>query len=263
MYRFVSRVRRVRHTRAVWLSVIIVAGLAVALGTRLGFAPAARVHDTVYRAVAIGRAYAGLAPLTFLYLFSVAVTTWVIVNVSDRLGTLLLVEHSSTLRVLAERPLAGLVQSAFWLENPWELLIAAALAIALAPVERWLGAFRWACVAVLGHVGATLVVAIAIWSLVALGWAEPSATGGIDVGTSYVFGALAGVALWRLERSRRVPYLIALVTVLVVVGAASPGFAAFGHVVAVALGLACGPMTRAADVRARATGPLYPRVWRV
>lgn len=244
-----------------WFIAILVVGVAVGVGVRAGLGPAVRVHDLVYRGAAIGRAYAALAPLTFLYLFSVAITTWVIVNVSDRVGTLLLVEHSSTLRVLAERPLTGLVQSAFWLERPWELVLAALLAIALAPVERWLGAFRWACVAALGHVGATLVVAVAIWAAVALGWADPSATGGIDVGTSYVFGALAGVLAWRLDRSRRVGYLVLVAVVLVVVGIAAPGFAALGHVAAVALGLGCLPLVRAGDVRARAVGELYPRVW--
>ncbi len=52
-------------------------------------------------------------------------------------------------------------------------LVALALGVALAPVERWLGTPRWLLVFSLGHIVATLLVADAIWGAIRLGQAPP------------------------------------------------------------------------------------------
>ena len=245
-----------------WLIVVIAVGVVVAVGANLGVGPLVAVRDATERGLRSAGVYVRQAPLTFLYLLIVIVTTWTVLTVSPHVGDQLLVAHSSTLRVLAQEPLRGLVQSAFWLETPLELVAAAIFAVALAPVERWLGSFRWLLVAAAGHFGATIAVALAIWVAVAVGWASASATGGVDVGVSYAFGAVAGVFTWRLGGRRRLVYAGALEAVLLVIVIAHPTFVGFGHMLAVAIGLAFAPFAHEPAVLARATGPIYLRPWR-
>ena len=245
-----------------WLIAVIAAGVVIGAGARLGVGPLVRVQAEAERWLRIGGVEVRQAPLTFLYLLIVIVTTWVVVTVSPHVGDMLLVTHSSTLRVLAEEPMRGLVQSAFWLENPVELLYAIALAVLLAPVERWLGSFRWLLVAAAGHLGATIAVALVIWGFVDLGWASPSETGGVDVGVSYAFGAVAGVFTWRLAGRWRLVYVGAIAACLLAVLAVHPTFTGLGHLLAFGIGLAFVPFARAPAVLARAAGPVYLRPWR-
>ena len=240
-----------------WLIAVIAVGVAVGVGARLGVRPFVRVQAEAGRWLRIGGVEVRQAPLTFLYLLIVAITTWVVLTVSPHVGDALLVMHSSTLRVLAQEPVRGLVQSAFWLEQPVELLYALALGVLLAPVERWLGSFRWLLVAAAGHLGATIAVALAIWASVAIGWASASETGGVDVGVSYAFGAVAGVFTWRLAGRWRPAYAGAIVAVLVALLVVHPTFTALGHLLAFA------PFAAAPAVRARADGPVYLRPWRL
>ena len=246
-----------------WLIVVIAVGVVVAVGANLGVGPLVTVRDAAERGLRIAGAYVRQAPLTFLYLLIVVITTWTVLTVSPHIGDQLLVAHSSTLRVLAQEPLRGLVQSAFWLERPIDLLAAAVFAIALAPVERWLGSFRWLLVAAAGHFGATIAVALVIWASVAVGWASASETGGVDVGVSYAFGAVAGVFAWRLDGRRRVLYAAGLEAVLLAVLVVHPTFTGLGHMLAVAIGLAFAPFASEPAVRARAAGPIYLRPWRL
>jgi hypothetical protein len=245
-----------------WLIVVIAVGVVVAVGANLGVGPLVRVRGGVERGLRVAGVYVRQAPLTFLYLLIVVITTWTVLTVSPHVGDQLLVTNSSTLRVLTQEPLRGLVQSAFWLETPVELVAAVLFAVVLAPVERWLGSFRWLLVAAAGHLGATIAVAIVIWASVQAGWADASATGGVDVGVSYAFGAVAGVLTWRLEGRRRLAYAVGLEAVLLAVLIVHPAFTGLGHMLAVAIGLAFAPFAGEATVRARAVGPIYPRPWR-
>ena len=102
-----------------------------------------------------------------------------------------------------------------------------------------------------------------IWASVAVGWASASETGGVDVGVSYAFGAVAGVFAWRLDGRRRVLYAAGLEAVLLAVLVVHPTFTGLGHMLAVAIGLAFAPFASEPAVRARAAGPIYLRPWRL
>ena len=204
-------------------------------------------------------AYVVSAPATFLYLLVIATTSWVLASSRDSVDAALLRGHSSNLSALAQDPLHGLVQSAFWVEG-WPVFLAAAvLAIPLAPVERWLGTTRWVVVLAIGHAVTSLLVAGAIWTAIDSGHASPGLRNVVDVGASYGLAAVGGVAVYRLPRRLALPVAVGVLIVLAAVLGAERTFTDLGHVVAFVLGLACRPLTRSAAVRERGRGALLPR----
>ena len=222
-----------------------------------------RYADGIWTAWASLRAYVVIAPATFLYLLIVMVTTWVIVSSSDPVGYLLLTSRSSTLHVLLTSPVRGFVQSAFWLDSVWELPVVIAYSFLLAPVERWLGTLRWLIVAIMGHVGATLLVAVLIWAAIAANLSSGESVHGIDVGVSYAFGAVAGIFTYRLRPPLRWMFPAALLSILVLILVVQPTFTAVGHILAVLIGLGLGRLTRDEGPSSRSEGPIYPRpLWR-
>ncbi len=197
--------------------------------------------------------YVAAAPGTFLYLLIIATTSWVLATSGGRIDEALLRGHSSNLSELARDPIHGLLQSAFWMKG-WPMSLAAvALGVALAPVERWLGTPRWLLVFALGHIVATLLVAGAIWTTIRLGQAPPGVRHVVDVGASYGFAAVAGVATYRLRRRAASWYVASVVVVLSGALAVDRSFTDVGHLVAFAVGLACLPLAPSTSTRARGT----------
>jgi Rhomboid-like protein len=190
--------------------------------------------------------YVRASPATFLYLLVIGTTSWVLATSGGRIDEALLRGHSSNLSELARDPVHGLVQSAFWVEGWPMFLVALALGVALAPVERWLGTPRWLLVFSLGHIVATLLVAGAIWGAIRLGQAPPGVRHVVDVGASYGFAAVAGVATYRLPLRAAGWYVASVVVALTVVLAVNRSFTDAGHLVAFAVGLACRPLARSA-----------------
>ena len=231
----------------------------IAAGERLGIRPFPAISRMGRRALPWIRAYVVAAPLTFLYLLVIATTSWVLGSSGGRIDEALLRGHSSNLSALAQDPIRGLVQSAFWVEGLTMFLIAVALGVALAPVERWLGSARWLAVFALGHVGASLLVAAAIWTAIDSGRAPPGLRQVVDVGASYGFAAVAGVAAHRLPRRLGLVYAVGVLVVLAGVLAVDRSFTDLGHVMAFAIGLACAPLTRSPAVGTRRRDHLIPR----
>lgn len=209
------------------------------------------------------KAYVVTAPASFIYVLVIGVTTIVLLSSADTISNLLLATRSSTLQVLFQHPVRGFVQSAFWVATPIEFPLAILYATLLAPVERWLGSLRWIIVAATGHVGATLLVAVLIWSMVKLGWVGDDATRGVDVGVSYAFGAVAGVLTYLLHGRLRWIYPAVLLGVFAVVLLVAPSFTAVGHILAILIGLGLGRVLAARVPLPAAGTPLYQRpLWR-
>ena len=240
------------------VALILIVGL-VGAGARWAIPPFPSVMRWWRRARPWVAAYIASAPATFLYLLVIATTSWVLASSGGPVDAALLRGHSSNLAALAQDPLRGLVQSAFWVQG-WPVFLAATvLGIALAPVERWLGTTRWLVVFATGHVVTSLLVAGAIWTAIDSGHASPGLREVVDVGASYGLAAVGGVAVYRLPRRLVLPVAAGVLTVLAAVLAAQGTFTDLGHVLAFALGLACRPLTRSAAVRERARGTLLPR----
>jgi hypothetical protein len=207
--------------------------------------------------------YVRRSPATFVYAGIIVVTTWVVAGVGHRQAEALLRSQSTNLDNLGEHPVAVLFRSAFWSGGTTVLPVITLLAAVLAPAEVWLGTLRLIFVFAVGHVGATLITALAL-SQGALSTSGPTAhgtAGAVDVGVSYGLFCVAGVLTYRIPGPWRFLYAGVLVGVFAffafVVGRT---FTDFGHFVTVLIGLAIYPLVRSRSVERRARIPLY-RPW--
>jgi hypothetical protein len=177
-----------------------------------------------------------------VYVLALALTSTLVGLSSNRFGDHLLDTLSTNLHQLAHAPIRVLVASAFWLENWSQLWLWAPLLLAVvAPVERRLGSRRTVIAFAIGHIGATLLVAAGLLIALRLGAVSPLVEHARDVGASYGFFAVAALATYLLPRRLRLPYAGVLCGCVL---ATSRTFTDFGHLTAVALGLACYPLAR-------------------
>ncbi|MGW4115749.1 rhomboid-like protein [Actinosynnema sp. NPDC004786] len=145
---------------------------------------------------------------------------------------------------LAHHPVNALLGSAFVLDPEGDGLVPTALAVVgvavcLGVLEREVGPWRAAAVAVAGHVGATLVTAAVISS----GVYRTDLTDVVDVGVGYVAFTAAGAITVLGPVVVRVPWP-ALLVAFPLAGAewygAVPEFPVVGQVAAVLIGLGAG-----------------------
>jgi membrane associated rhomboid family serine protease len=192
-------------------------------------------------------------PLTVGYLLALTATTALVSSESAEANDRLLFSFSTNLHQLVRVPARVLVGSAFWTSGWGDLAVWLVLLLAvLAPVERRLGRRRTLLVFAAGHVGATLRVAASLWIGLRIGAVAPSVVFAQDIGVSYGFFAVAALAGYVLAPRARLCYLALLVAYVAVEAGFSHTFTDFGHVTAVAIGLACYPVARASsDSRVR------------
>jgi hypothetical protein len=247
------------------LDIVVLSVVAVAWLTGVGAAHnwlgASSLHRGWRRIEPYLGSYVRNSPATFIYAGIIFVTTWVAAGLPAVQRNALLRTQSTNLHNLRIHPVDVLLRSAFWSGSTTYLPFLLLLAVVLAPAEEWLGTFRLILIFLLGHVGATLVTAVA------LSHGLFTSTGGtglaktIDVGVSYGAFCVAAVLAYRLPMPWRVAYAAALVaifaTLAFVIGRT---FTDFGHLASVVIGLAAYPFTRARSVRERAHRPLY-RPW--
>lgn len=191
------------------------------------------------------RVYVRSAPATYLYLFVLLITAWVLQTSSPRVAERLVLERSTNLNQLATDPVRVLVASAFWVSAAWQVLPWAALfTLVLAPAERWLGTLRWAIVFATGHIGASLLTAAGLWVAIRVDAVDESVSRSADVGVSYGFLAVTAVLVYRLPRRLRLPYVAVLGGYLVIALFARGTFTDVGHLLALLIGFACYPLAR-------------------
>ena len=205
--------------------------------------------------------YVRRSPATFVYIGIIFVTTWVVAGLGPKQSGALLRSQSTNLSNLRTHPIDVVFRSAFWSGQNTILPVIALLALVLAPAEVWLGTARMIAVFAAGHVGATLVTAVAISDGYLGSAGDQGVTRSIDVGVSYGTLCLAAVLVYRLPRHWRLPLAGALLFVCAlfafVIGRT---FTDFGHFVSVVIGLAIYPIVRSASVAQRARIPMY-RPW--
>ncbi len=196
------------------------------------------------------KAYVRSAPGTYVYLFVLLITTWVLQTSSATIARQLLLERSTNLHQLAHDPVRVLVASAFWVSSAWELVAWLCLfTLVVAPVEHWIGTARTATAFFAGHIGATLLTAAGLWAGVRAGLVASPLTDAADVGASYGFLSVAALLTFRLQPERRAIYAGLLVAFVAAALALDPSVTGVGHVLALAIGFACYPL-----VRSRVTG---------
>jgi hypothetical protein len=185
------------------------------------------------------------APATSAYLLVLVATTAVLSSSSARSDDQLLFAVSTNLHQLAHVPIRVLIASAFWTSGWWELALWSALFTAIvAPVERRLGWRGLTMTFAAGHLGATLFVATGLWIGIQLGAVRRADVFARDVGASYGFFAVAALAAYLLAPRYRTSYLAVTIGYVVARATFFHTFTDFGHLSAVAIGLACYPLIR-------------------
>ncbi|MFF0555859.1 rhomboid-like protein [Streptomyces sp. NPDC004266] len=187
------------------------------------------------------------SPGTHVWLAVIAITSLVIALSPAGLETYLLHRNSSNLHQLAHHPMRALLGSAFWIENPADLLLYAVLfEVFHAPVERWLGTPKWLLTVATAHIAATLVSQQVVLAAIQLHDVPRSMAHVVDIGVSYGLAASAGILTYRLPYPWRLFYLAAVVAFFLVPLATDRTYTDLGHAISLAIGLACHPLTRGA-----------------
>lgn len=184
-------------------------------------------------------AWIAAAPGTYLWLLLLAVNTVALTRMPPRFRHWFLVHHSTNLAGLSHDPVRVLVTSAFWTETPSLLVWAVLFTLFHAPVEQRLGTSRWLAVAVLAHVGATLLSEGGVAVLVHTGALPHRTAYTIDIGVSYALAGSVGVLTWLLPRRYRPWYGGAALLFFTSLCVADWGFTNAGHFLAFAIGTAC------------------------
>jgi hypothetical protein len=201
----------------------------------------------VSAALLAGRRAIRLAPLTVAYLTVLSATTAVLSLSSPARDAQLLLSFSTNLHELGHVPVRVLLGTAFWTDGWGELAMWVALFVVIvAPVERNVGWRRTLTVFAAGHLGATLVVAAGLSIALHFGTVAPSVVDAEDVGASYAFFAVAAFAGYLLGPRERLVYFGVLGSYVVSTAIQSHTFTDFGHLTAIAIGLACRPLAAAA-----------------
>jgi hypothetical protein len=204
------------------------------------------------------------SPATFIYAGVIFVTTWVVAGLPASIRDELLRTQSTNLHNLRVHPIDVLFRSAFWSGATVFLPFLLLLAVVLAPAEEWLGTFRLILLFVVGHVGATLLTAVALSHGLYSSSGEEGIAHTIDVGVSYGAFCIAAVLTYRLPKPWRWPYAAALLVLFSIFAfVVGRTFTDFGHFLSILIGFAAYPFVRAESVVARAQRPLYrPWQWR-
>jgi hypothetical protein len=187
--------------------------------------------------------YLAGAPGTHILLLILAVTTLVLRDVDAPTVNRILRHQSTNLLQMSRDAPRVLILSAFLLDNGRLVVEAALFTVVLAPVERWIGTYRWLATFAAGHIGATLATTVGIWLQVRQG-AGRSLVYPVDVGVSYGVAALAGVLVYRLRRPLALAWLALVALDIGRAVVATGTFTDWGHLVAFGIGLAMGPLVR-------------------
>lgn len=202
---------------------------------RLSWAAAGRLARAVAGLVVRGDIALGYAAIVL------AVFAWVEIT-----GDSSLVAHASTnLANLRTNPAHVLVDSAFFVSAPADLVALPALVVVYAIAQRELGRAATLVSIAVGHVLATLCVAMLLVTGIFHGFLDPSIATVVDVGFSYGLACVMGVLRASVPRRYRAAYVCALFAVWswpVVLGSPMlrltvPSFTDAGHTLALLTGL--------------------------
>lgn len=157
-----------------------------------------------------------------------------------------LIRHASTnLHNLSHGRLGTLLGSAFVVEAGPIYFWLPFLTCLLVLAELQLHSIRLLVAFLVGHIGATLVVAAALAAAVELGWMPWSITHATDVGMSYGALATLGALTAAIPRRWRPAWIGWWITVSVTAGLIGGEFTNGGHAVAVVLGVLASTRFRA------------------
>lgn len=176
-------------------------------------------------------------PVTLAYLAALTAVGVVLSLIGERWQDVVVAATSTNLHNLSQMHLSVLASSAFVInEGPvWFTCVGVGLTLAVAELA-W-GGRRMLTTFVLGHLGATTVVAVGLWVGISSGWLPPIWERASDVGVSYgVFAVLTGLT-FSLPRGWRIPWAAVWVTLALQAVLIDRSFTSVGHLTAGLVGL--------------------------
>jgi hypothetical protein len=177
--------------------------------------------------------------------------------VPDRVHDDLVLRSSTNLANLRDDPLVVLLVSAFVLPSSLSLWVLPVLVAAYGAAQRWLGRTATLLVALVGHVFATVFVAVLLAAGIAHHQLDRAVAREPDVGASYGLAAVLAVLVYRLPPLPRRCLALGGTVALTVLVLVSETFTDLGHLTAWLIGLAMGQVG-AASSRAAARCPAQP-----
>jgi uncharacterized membrane protein len=184
------------------------------------------------------------APLTYIWLTVLLVTTIIQHQLGRRELHHVLVHNSTNLHDLATDPLHVLFESLLWIDGRWWWPYLVLFSLFLAPAEHWLSQIRWLTVGLTAHVVATYISEGILYLEIQYQQAPQKLVHAADIGVSYFMVGLIAVLAYHIARPWRWVYLAVLITVFTVPLVIDANFTAIGHFSAIFIGLLFYPMTR-------------------
>ena len=184
------------------------------------------------------------APLTYVWLVVLLITTIIQHNLSGPELRAELIHGSTNIHHLATDPLEVLFTSLFWIDGRYWTPYLVLFTLFLAPAEQWLGQIRWLTVGLTAHVGATYISEGLLYLAIQYHSAPERLVHARDIGVSYFMVGVIAVLAYRIASPWRWGYLAVLVAVFTVPLFIHLTFTAIGHFSAIFVGLLFYPMAR-------------------
>jgi len=184
------------------------------------------------------------APLTYLWLTVLLITTIVQHSLSRRELRAVLIHSSTNIHHLATDPLEVLFASLFWIDGRYWAPYLVLFTLFLAPAERWLGQRRWLTVGLTAHIGATYISEGLLYLAIQHHLAPEHLVHARDIGVSYFMVGVIAVLAYHVAPPWRWGYLAVLIAVFTVPLFIHLTFTAIGHFSAIFIGLMFYPMAR-------------------
>jgi len=199
----------------------------------------------MHAALSVVLAHLGRLRVTLLYAAAMAAVAVVVAHLSPGVQQSLLRDVSTNLHNLRDGNVGTLIESAFVNEaGPVYYWLPGLIAVLALGELMWLS--RGVTLAfVVGHVGATLIVAAGLAAALMAGWVSASIVDATDVGMSYGVVAVLGTFTAAIPRRWRAGWAGGWVAVALGSAVISGGeFTNVGHAVALVLGMAVGTRLR-------------------
>lgn len=193
------------------------------------------------------------APLTYLWLAILLLTTIIQRSLTRRELDAVLVHGSTNLYHLARDPLEALFTSLLWIDGRYWTPYLVLFTLFLAPAERWLGETRWLAVGLTAHIAATYISEGILYLAIQHHLAPERLVHARDIGVSYFLVGVIAVLAYRIALPWRWGYLAVLVVIFTVPLFLAWNFTAIGHFAAILIGLCFYPLARRRDGQ-----PLHP-----
>jgi hypothetical protein len=184
------------------------------------------------------------APLTYLWLMVLLITTIIQRTASRRHLHFLLVHDSTNIRHLATDPLDALFSSLLWIDGRYWTPYLLLFSLFLAPAEHWLGKMRWLTVGLTAHIGATYISEGLLYLQIQYRQAPQKLVHATDIGVSYFMVGVIAILADRIATPWRWGYLAILILIFTVPLVIDANFTAIGHFSAIFIGLLFYPVAR-------------------